>query len=53
MPPYDMQPSKNHTPANTQAFREWVNARHGLSLSDYEPLRQWSVDQLEDFWQAV
>ena len=53
MPPYDMQPSKNHTPANTQAFREWVNARHGLSLSNYEQLRQWSVDHLEDFWQAV
>ncbi len=56
MPAYDMQPSTNHPsrPApNTVAFRAWINARHGLALAGYEDLRQWSVDHVEDFWQAV
>ncbi|WP_407666122.1 acetoacetate--CoA ligase [Microbulbifer bruguierae] len=31
-------------------FRRLVNERHQLSLSDYQALYQWSVDQREAFW---
>ncbi|MCW5652125.1 acetoacetate--CoA ligase [Hydrogenophaga sp.] len=39
--------------ANTQGFREWVNARHGLTLSDYDALWRWSVADVGVFWQAI
>jgi acetoacetyl-CoA synthetase len=39
--------------ANTRTLRDWLNASRGLELRDYQALRRWSVDQLEDFWQAL
>ena len=38
--------------ANTQRFREWVNARHGLALDGYDALWRWSVADIGTFWQA-
>ncbi|ULT73214.1 acetoacetate--CoA ligase [Pseudomonas sp. BC42] len=35
------------------AFRRFVNQRHGLNLHDYPSLHQWSIDQRERFWQAL
>ncbi|WP_369959362.1 acetoacetate--CoA ligase [Pseudomonas benzenivorans] len=35
------------------AFRRFVNQRHGLELADYPALHDWSVAQREAFWQAV
>ncbi|MEL6589800.1 MAG: AMP-binding protein, partial [Bacteroidota bacterium] len=35
------------------AFRLWVNQQYGLQLETYQDLWQWSVDQLEDFWEAI
>ncbi|MGL4318416.1 MAG: acetoacetate--CoA ligase [Pseudomonas sp.] len=35
------------------AFRRYVNQRHGLQLADYPALHAWSVAQREAFWQAV
>jgi acetoacetyl-CoA synthetase len=35
------------------AFRHFVNESHDLSLSDYAALHQWSVEQREQFWQAI
>ena len=35
------------------AFRRFVNQRHGLNLHDYPALHQWSIDQRESFWQAI
>ncbi|WP_425056357.1 acetoacetate--CoA ligase [Pseudomonas abyssi] len=35
------------------AFRRFVNQRHGLALADYAALHQWSVSAVADFWQAV
>ncbi|ROL62715.1 acetoacetate--CoA ligase [Pseudomonas protegens] len=35
------------------AFRRFVNQRHGLNLHDYPTLHQWSIDQRERFWQAI
>ena len=39
--------------ANVTAFRNWVNETRNLALKDHDELRQWSVDQLEDFWAAI
>ncbi|WP_026146427.1 acetoacetate--CoA ligase [Zestomonas thermotolerans] len=35
------------------AFRRFVNDRHGLQLADYPALHAWSVERREDFWPAV
>ncbi len=35
------------------AFRRFVNQRHGLALADYEALHGFSVAQREAFWQAL
>ena len=35
------------------AFRRFINQRHGLALADYAALHQWSVSAVADFWQAV
>jgi len=34
-------------------FRAWLQAQRGLSFPDYESLWQWSVAELEAFWQAI
>ncbi|HEX5417581.1 MAG TPA: AMP-binding protein, partial [Chloroflexota bacterium] len=34
-------------------FRRWLEAERGLSLTDYEGLWRWSVDDLEGFWRAI
>ncbi|HUP98165.1 MAG TPA: acetoacetate--CoA ligase [Usitatibacter sp.] len=39
--------------SNAAAFMKLVNERHGVRLSDYPQLHKWSVDHLEDFWNAV
>jgi acetoacetyl-CoA synthetase len=36
-----------------EAFRLFVNQRHGLQLADYPALHAWSVDKREAFWQAI
>ncbi|EXF92842.1 acetoacetyl-CoA synthetase [Pseudomonas fluorescens HK44] len=35
------------------AFRRFSNQRYNLTLADYPALHQWSIDQREDFWQAI
>lgn len=35
------------------AFRCFVNQRHGLQMADYPALHAWSVEQREAFWQAI
>ncbi|MEO9334367.1 acetoacetate--CoA ligase [Ectopseudomonas guguanensis] len=35
------------------AFRRFVNQRHGLQLADYPALHTWSFEQREAFWQAI
>jgi acetoacetyl-CoA synthetase len=36
--------------SNMVRFMETANERHGLALSDYDQLWQWSVDNIADFW---
>jgi acetoacetyl-CoA synthetase len=35
------------------SFRRFINQRHYLHINDYPALHQWSIDQREDFWQAI
>jgi acetoacetyl-CoA synthetase len=39
--------------SNMVRFMEQVNARHGLQLTDYPALYQWSVTQIAEFWAEV
>ena len=34
-------------------FERWLEARSGRRFASYDALWQWSVDELENFWQAV
>jgi acetoacetyl-CoA synthetase len=36
-----------------EAFRRFINQRHDLHIDDYPALHQWSIDQRQDFWQAI
>lgn len=35
------------------AYIEWLNKTHGLEFKDFDQLWQWSVDELEDFWESL
>jgi acetoacetyl-CoA synthetase len=39
--------------ANMTRFITQVNQNHGLKLSDYDALYQWSVDEKESFWSEI
>ncbi|MGA8009225.1 MAG: acetoacetate--CoA ligase [Thiomonas sp.] len=39
--------------SHIEAFRLWVNSRHGLQLQDYQSLLDWSVAEQPKFWDAV
>jgi acetoacetyl-CoA synthetase len=34
-------------------YRRWLSEQRGLDFSDYEALRQWSVRDLDAFWQSI
>ena len=34
------------------AFMDWLNQRRGLTFPDYDTLHRWSIEHLEDFWEA-
>ncbi len=39
--------------AKTVELRDWLRRERGLELADYEALRQWSVQDVAAFWQAM
>lgn len=39
--------------SNLARYMKWLKTERGLDFSEYEPLRQWSVDRIEDFWASV
>jgi acetoacetyl-CoA synthetase len=39
--------------ANLTRFAKWLAHERGLEFADYDELWQWSVTQLEEFWQAI
>ena len=34
------------------AFTDWLSQRTGVTFSDYDTLHRWSIEHLEDFWEA-
>src|SRR5215217_6897935 len=34
------------------AFTNWLSQRTGLMFPDYHTLHRWSIEHLEDFWEA-
>ncbi|MGH6645149.1 MAG: AMP-binding protein, partial [Bradyrhizobium sp.] len=42
-------------PSNSQMarYRHWLRDQRGLSFSGYEELRQWSVSDIDAFWQSI
>lgn len=39
--------------ANMTAYMQWLANRQGQSFASYDELYQWSIDNLEDFWQSI
>jgi acetoacetyl-CoA synthetase len=39
--------------SNLTRYMHSLEAERGLGFDDYEALREWSVDSLEDFWQSI
>ncbi len=39
--------------SHTEAFRQWVGARHAVDLPGYAALHRWSIEHLAEFWDAV
>src|ERR1700676_1686795 len=34
-------------------YRRWLRDQRGLSFSNYEEMRQWSVGDIDAFWQSI
>ncbi len=39
--------------SNISRFIEYLNRTHGLHISSYSELYQWSIDELDDFWAVM
>jgi acetoacetyl-CoA synthetase len=44
---------KRISAAQITDFRAWLYRTRGLSFANYEELWRWSVDDIEQFWQAI
>ena len=53
-PPIVWEPNPERiTAATITRYREWLNETRGLQLEGYHDLWQWSVDELETFWESI
>lgn len=39
--------------SNLKAYEHWLKDKHSLSFAGYEDLWQWSVDNVETFWESL
>lgn len=39
--------------ANEMQYRRWLQEARGLAFENYAELWQWSVDNVEDFWESI
>lgn len=44
---------RNPCGSRTFRFRDTVNSKYGISLSSYEDLYKWSIENISDFWSTV
>ena len=48
------QPQKSFiNNSNLKQFEQWLQKEKGLSFDNYEALWQWSIDELETFWESI
>lgn len=48
------QPSQQQIDSSVLAqYQHWLHDTHGLQFQDYESLWQWSVNDLDRFWQSI
>jgi acetoacetyl-CoA synthetase len=53
-PPAIWQPNQaSIADANLTHFLRWLREERGLAFADYSELWEWSVAQLEEFWEAI
>jgi acetoacetyl-CoA synthetase len=53
-PPVLWQPTAaDRESSRVGEFLRWLERERGLAFADYDELWRWSVDELEDFWDAV
>ena len=38
---------------NLNAFRQWLKETRNTEFDDLHQMRRWSLDQLDDYWQAI
>ena len=38
---------------NLNAFRQWLKENRNVEFDDLHQMRRWSLDHLDDFWQAA
>ncbi|KAA3663734.1 MAG: acetoacetate--CoA ligase, partial [Chloroflexi bacterium] len=39
--------------ANLTRYMRWLAENHNLHFDNYPDLWQWSVDQIDDFWESI
>jgi acetoacetyl-CoA synthetase len=39
--------------SNLTRYADWLHRTKGLTFTDYESLRRWSVEHLEEFWESL
>lgn len=39
--------------AGITRYQKWLKDKHGLSFDSYDDLWQWSVTEIETFWQSI
>jgi len=39
--------------SNLKQFEQWLQKEKGLSFNNYKELWQWSIDELEEFWESI
>jgi hypothetical protein len=49
---YHPQMTAPHRP-QIRLYQEWLQANRGLSFDSYDALWQWSVTDLDAFWQSI
>jgi acetoacetyl-CoA synthetase len=46
-------PQKAHASTHLYKYQQWLKTHKGLIFKDYEALRQWSITNIEGFWESI
>ena len=45
--------SKNYESSNLFEFESFISKKYNLNFSNYGELHQWSITNLENFWESI